>query len=270
VAIDFPNSPVLNEEFQVNGRTWKWNGSNWVAVGTSTGATGLQGIQGALGNLSTQGLQGFTGTTGLQGMSNSLQGFAGADGALGVQGTASSIQGRSGATTKLGMKTGWYYVEAFTSAGNSNPTLNRTNFIPFFVAATTTFTGIFCRTGTGFSGTAVIRLGMYNDSGGVPSTVAFDAGTVSCTAAATTYQITISQTVNAGTYWLASNVQTAATTNTFQTIGAGFATGWVTGLPYDTVNVYAGYYENSISGAFATAGTLVYGSSNTPGVGLKV
>jgi len=32
-AIDFPNSPTLNQTFTSSGRTWKWNGSVWANVG---------------------------------------------------------------------------------------------------------------------------------------------------------------------------------------------------------------------------------------------
>lgn len=28
-AIDFPNSPAVNDLFTVDNRTWKWNGSTW-------------------------------------------------------------------------------------------------------------------------------------------------------------------------------------------------------------------------------------------------
>lgn len=28
-AIDFPNSPVLNDEFSANGKTWIYNGTTW-------------------------------------------------------------------------------------------------------------------------------------------------------------------------------------------------------------------------------------------------
>jgi hypothetical protein len=34
-AIDFPNSPTLNEEFTANGRTWIWDGSVWNAKETT-------------------------------------------------------------------------------------------------------------------------------------------------------------------------------------------------------------------------------------------
>lgn len=28
-AIDFPNTPTLNQTFTSSGRTWKWNGTAW-------------------------------------------------------------------------------------------------------------------------------------------------------------------------------------------------------------------------------------------------
>lgn len=29
--IDFPNTPALNQTFSVSGKTWKWNGTAWLA-----------------------------------------------------------------------------------------------------------------------------------------------------------------------------------------------------------------------------------------------
>jgi len=34
-AIDFPNSPSVNDQFTASGRTWKWNGTTWESVSTS-------------------------------------------------------------------------------------------------------------------------------------------------------------------------------------------------------------------------------------------
>jgi hypothetical protein len=34
MAINFPDSPTLNQEFTAADRTWKWDGSTWVNVGT--------------------------------------------------------------------------------------------------------------------------------------------------------------------------------------------------------------------------------------------
>ena len=33
MAIDFPNSPTLNQTFSSSGRTWKYDGEKWVLSG---------------------------------------------------------------------------------------------------------------------------------------------------------------------------------------------------------------------------------------------
>ena len=35
MAIDFPNSPTLNDTFTVGDRTWTWDGTRWEAVQTN-------------------------------------------------------------------------------------------------------------------------------------------------------------------------------------------------------------------------------------------
>jgi hypothetical protein len=44
VAIDFPNSPSLNQDFAVNGKAWRWNGSKWIAVSGSLSRAVLDDI----------------------------------------------------------------------------------------------------------------------------------------------------------------------------------------------------------------------------------
>ena len=50
-AIDFPNSPSVNDTHTVGNRVWKWNGTVWEVVRStvpySTGATGPTGPTGA-------------------------------------------------------------------------------------------------------------------------------------------------------------------------------------------------------------------------------
>ena len=61
-AIDFPNSPSVNDTHTVGNRIWKWNGATWdvlrSSVSFSTGATGATGTTGAVGST------GVTGPTG--------------------------------------------------------------------------------------------------------------------------------------------------------------------------------------------------------------
>jgi len=53
-AIDFPNSPSVNDTHTVGDRTWKWNGSVWAvvrAVDLLVGPTGATGPTGTTGSV---------------------------------------------------------------------------------------------------------------------------------------------------------------------------------------------------------------------------
>jgi hypothetical protein len=134
--------------------------------------------------------------------------------------------------------------------------VNTTYYTPFYLPESTTFDRIVIRAST-FTGTAVVRLGIYNNSGGKPTTVVLNAGTVSVTAGGTSYTITISQTLSAGWYWLASNMQTAGTTNGF-TGSASFIGFGLGQYPANSAINFTSYCwtQASVTGAFATAGTL--------------
>jgi hypothetical protein len=75
------------------------------------------------------------------------------------------------------------------------------------------------------------------------------------------YELTINQTLAEGWYWFALNVQTAAATNLWATLSSPIWNG-----PASLVRAGANgtsqqrWQQGSVTGAFATAGTL---SSNT-------
>ena len=58
MAINFPDSPSLNDYHVASGRTWKWNGTVWERI-PAAGAQGVQGAQGAQGAPGAQGSQGL-------------------------------------------------------------------------------------------------------------------------------------------------------------------------------------------------------------------
>lgn len=63
MAINFPASPALNQEYTYEDRSWRWNGTYWQSISVSTGYTGSQG------DIGYSGSQGDTGYVGSQGES---------------------------------------------------------------------------------------------------------------------------------------------------------------------------------------------------------
>jgi hypothetical protein len=91
-AINFPNSPSVNDVFTSGDSTWRWNGTVWGIVRTGatgpTGATGLTGATGPTGPTGATGLTGLTGVTGPTGPTGAtgLTGATGPTGATGATG----------------------------------------------------------------------------------------------------------------------------------------------------------------------------------------
>jgi len=81
-------------------------------------------------------------------------------------------------------------------------TVNTLYAVPFYVPVATTYTTLAVEVTTLSVGKSV-RLGIYNDSTGVPGSLVLDAGTISTTTTGAK-TITISQLLAAGWYWLAA------------------------------------------------------------------
>jgi len=155
------------------------------------------------------------------------------------------------------------------SSGTMTATEDRTYYVPIFLTSGA-FDRIGIVTASAHTGTTTVRLGLYNASitTGKPTTVYFDAGTVSCTAASTGYTITITQTPPTGWYYIAFNAQSLTGVASFfkpdaDPIGL---------VPFGATlggNTADSFYESSITGAFATAGTLVNSNSANPLMGLR-
>ena len=132
---------------------------------------------------------------------------------------------------------------------------------------TCTVDRIATRTGASFTGTgAVVRLGIYeNGSNNLPGNLLLDAGTITATAASTTYEITISQAISAGVYWLAFNRQTAGSGNDNFVRMTG--RNWLTYYHNDVTQFEqppdrnVGWTQSSVTGAFANAGTVNFSTT---------
>jgi hypothetical protein len=145
----------------------------------------------------------------------------------------------------------------------------RIYFVPYFQSETTTYDRMVIRSASTFSGTASIRLGVYNNTDYAPSSLVFDAGTVSVTAANQSVEATISQTLTAGWYWLAFSCETAATTNNF--VGAnvfvipsvGFTTLPTTGAYRTWINL------NTVSGSLPDPPNQLSTNTASPLIALR-
>ena len=236
----------------------------------SVGPQGDTGAQGAVGPQGDTGATGARGAVGAQGPQGDVgaQGDTGAQGATGPQGDTGpqGSQGATGAGVNFGMKSGVYYAP-FVTGTTTIAVLSQTCYTPFFVTESTTFDRMYIR-GIVNSDTAVVRLGIYNSTNYEPSTVKLDAGTVSVTAAGV-YEITISETLAAGMYWLAFNMQTAGSTNYY--VGQ-LSNEWSRVSPYNPVATPSiakpTFIESSVTGAFDTA-VPVASSATQPLVALR-
>jgi hypothetical protein len=163
--------------------------------------------------------------------------------------------------TGLGYVSGKLYASLGRGTSSGSPFANTTYYVPFRVVETKTFDRIsFVTTTSTVTGTGTFRLGIYNQSAGVPTTVLLDAGTVNATTASTAYSATISQSLSAGVYYLAINMQSSWTTGFLPRVYSELENTFYMNNYLDSMfenKPFGGYYQAGVTGAFATAGTLV-------------
>jgi hypothetical protein len=166
----------------------------------------------------------------------------------------------------------WYRAPSFGPVGSnlSMSTLNRCYFVPFRLAASTTFDRIGVDVATAGTATAVLRLGIYSPdaAGDLPGTLILDAGTVAGDALGAK-QATISQLLAAGMYWLcvcnqvASGTAIRAVTSYDPLIEYSSGASMFTGTTAPGAVVATG-----ITGAFASNPTI-NDNDNGPIIGLR-
>jgi len=269
-----------------------------------TGATGATGSQGPKGDTGATGAKGDTGSTGAQGSSGvvtvnapltnagtssaaNLSVSTGTTSAVGVLQLTDSISSTSTTTaaTANAVNTVANLIPAlpkisgayYRSPSNSNQGVTFTHqtlyFTPVFVDRSMTIDRLGVQSGISFVGTSTVRLGIYNNTSGLPSTLLLDAGTISATAGNTTYQITVSQAVTTGWYWLAFCAQgTAATTPQFfgNQQGIIFQTPLMGASLGVNSNLYSAYGQASVTGAFPSSVSSLALQVTTPYTWMRI
>ena len=166
----------------------------------------------------------------------------------------------------LPMRTGAFYRSP-TSAINAalaSPTANRLLALPIFITGSLTATAISVNTGATVTTSGVARIGIYNsNSNGEPNTLVLDAGTVSYSAANTTYAITISQPLSMGWYWLGVVVQSG--TSTWQGTSNGASQGATLtqrAFNQNSSNAVISYYVDSVTAGLPSSPTWTASNSS--------
>ena len=72
MAVNFPNSPSLNQTLSQGGITWRWNGYAWNRI-PDPGAKGEPGQKGAEGDQGLTGSQGNKGEKGQKGQDGDVE-----------------------------------------------------------------------------------------------------------------------------------------------------------------------------------------------------
>jgi hypothetical protein len=142
----------------------------------------------------------------------------------------------------LGHRSGTRYSSAVMFTGPTGAAMfsNVLAFVPFCCGKRTTFSEIGLQVTA--AGTGSVRLGIYENGDGEPSDLVLDAGTVAVTSTGVK-TISISQTLEAGWYWLASVFQAGGSPAAIASVATvshpslGFAT--TPGVQQGMFQVYA-------------------------------
>lgn len=152
-------------------------------------------------------------------------------------------------------------TSSITTAATTRDT-NRLYYLPFLITVTTTFDRIAINHALTAAGAgSVVRLGIYNSTDGLPSTLVLDAGpNVDLSTAAGFKFIAISQTLTPGLYWLAAVPQITSGSPTFTVAPPSIA------VPSDG-SVSAGTkFQSGVTGALPATATPLAGNVSQPPV----
>lgn len=143
----------------------------------------------------------------------------------------------------------WYAHTGHGAHSAATPTLNRLFCVPVVFRDAVTLTGLGMRvtSGSGAASGGIIRLGIYNDSNGMPGSLRLSAGSI-VQEQVGSFSVAISHAVSANTlYWLACVSQVANCQVGHIADGNPLVSGSIAELGGSVG--YAGFCQDSITGA---------------------
>lgn len=177
----------------------------------------------------------------------------------------------------------YYFCNGLQAPTSGTMTLNRVRVTPWIVTASLSVIRIFIEFTVAGSADSLFRIGVWNDDGtGQPGSLLFEAGTISTGSSnagtvATggipgVYEITVSQTIPPGMYWVGGVAQ-GTSQATVRAVNA--ASQVVTYTPMGSTLPGAnanglGFYLDGVSGSLGGLTGATTGSTSAPRVGFKV
>ena len=188
--------------------------------------------------------------------------FSRADGSATFAGTVDTPHGSSAQFALPGQllaprayTSGQYFFcnsQGTTSTGNT--TNNTVRVSPWLVTEAITISRLFAEFTVAGEASSEFRFGIWNDDGaGKPGTLLLDAGTASTAGSPGAFEVTVSQAVGPGIYWVGGAVQNASSTQpTMRTVNTStMPTALPLGSSLPSTTAAGTFIQGSVTGAFS-------------------
>lgn len=167
----------------------------------------------------------------------------------------------------------YYFCNSQGNTSTGSTTNNTVRVTPWLVTESITISRMFAEFTVAGEAGSVFRFGIWNDDGtGKPGTLLLDAGTASTAGSPGAFEVTVSQAISPGIYWVGGAVQSApSTAPTMRTVNSTtLPTAMPLGSSLPSTGSACSFIEGSVTGAFGTFSASPSVSSVAARIGFKV